>query len=288
MARWLLVDGFNLAFRSFYGMPGLTRADGFPTGAIHGWVRTLWYLSDRMKPDRMAVFFDLDGDARREDLHPEYKAHRTDTPEPLEKQIPYLKALSVAMGYGQFEVSGVEADDLIGASAVRLAREGHEVLIVSADKDLAQCVQDGVEQLLPPPTANPRLGWRRLDAAGVREKFGVHPGQIADYLALVGDTSDNIPGLTGVGPKTAARWLNAYGDLERVIANCGKIKPLRFQAMVHASATRLRGNLALTALDRESDPGPLDPAPVNPLRVIEILEEMGMERACRDARERYS
>jgi len=286
--RWLLVDGFNLAFRSFYGMPELTRSDGFPTGAIHGWVRTFWYLSDRLKPDEIAVFFDLDGDARREALRPEYKEQRSETPEALAAQIPHLKELSEAMGFGRFEVSGVEADDLIGASAVRLAREANEVLIVSADKDLAQCVGKNIEQLLPPPTVNPRLGWRRLNADGVREKFGVRPEQIADYLALVGDSADNIIGIAGVGPKTAARWLNAYGNLERVIENCGMLKPVRFQSIVHEAADHLRENRVLTTLDWECDPGPLKPAPLDSARVLEILGEMEMERACRDARQRYS
>jgi DNA polymerase-1 len=236
----------------------------------------------------MLVFFDLDGDSRRRGLQVDYKANRGETPEPLRKQIPFLKELAEAMGHGRFEVSGVEADDLIGVGARRLAGEGREVLIVSADKDLAQCVGDGIEQLLPPPTANPRLGWRRLDADGVREKFGVHPAQIPDYLALVGDASDNIHGIAGVGPKTAARWLNAYGDLERVIANCGRIKPVRFQSMVHQQAERLLCNLALTTLYWECDPGPLDPVPADPDRVIEILEAMEMDRAVRDARTRYS
>ena len=117
------------------------------------------------------------------------------------------------MGFGQVEKAGVEADDLLAAAAHELVAQGHQVVIVSSDKDLAQCIGSGVTQLLPPPTANPRLGWRMLDEEGVQKKFGVKPAQIPEYLALVGDAADNIKGLPGVGPKTASKWLSAYGSL---------------------------------------------------------------------------
>ena len=199
MAKWLLVDGYNMAFRAFYGMPELTRSDGFPTGALHGWVKTMWKLQDQEKPDAMVVFFDLGGSQDRLALHPEYKAQRKETPEPLEKQIPVIKELTRAMGLIGVELDGVESDDLLAAQARALGKAGHDVLIVSADKDFAQCVDERIKILLPPPTANPKLGWRVLDPAGVVEKFGVPPAQIAEYLALIGDTSDNIPGVNGVG-----------------------------------------------------------------------------------------
>ena len=167
MAKWLLVDGYNMAFRAFYGMPELTRTDGFPTGALHGWVKTMWRLQDQEKPDAMVVFFDLGGSQDRLALHPEYKAQRKETPEPLEKQIPVIKELTRAMGLVGVELDGVESDDLLAAQARLLAKDGHEVLIVSADKDFAQCVDGRIKILLPPPTANPKLGWRVLDPAGV-------------------------------------------------------------------------------------------------------------------------
>jgi DNA polymerase-1 len=153
MAKWLLVDGFNMMFRAFHGLPELTRADGFPTGALHGWVKTLWRLQDLTKPDGMLVFFDLGGAQDRLALHPEYKAHRTEMPEPLQRQIEPIKALTRAMGLVGVEQDGVESDDVLASQAVMLAAAGHEVLIVSSDKDFAQMVGGPIKLLLPPPTA---------------------------------------------------------------------------------------------------------------------------------------
>jgi DNA polymerase-1 len=288
MAKWLLVDGYNLAFRAFYGMPELTRADGFPTGALHGWVKTLWRLQDQMSPDAMLVFFDLGGAQDRLALLPEYKAQRKETPEALEKQIPVIKALTRAMGLVGVELDGVESDDLVASQARVLADAGHEVLIVSADKDFAQCVDDRVKILLPPPTANPKLGWRILDAAGVVEKFGVPPIRIAEYLALIGDTSDNIPGIEGVGPKTAAKWFAEFETLEAIIARAGELKPERFREAVAARAADLRRNLKLTTLSTKSPMlmvGPGEPAPA---KLFALLEAYEMKSTVNDARARYS
>ncbi|MFI5336064.1 MAG: 5'-3' exonuclease H3TH domain-containing protein [Opitutales bacterium] len=288
MAKWLLLDGFNLAFRAFYGMPELTRSDGFPTGALHGWVKTIWRLQDQMSPDAMLVFFDLGGSQDRLALHPEYKAQRKETPEPLEKQIPVIKDLTRAMGLVGVELDGVESDDLLASQARVLANAGHEVLIVSADKDFAQCVDERVKILLPPPTANPKLGWRLLDAAGVVEKFGVPPERIAEYLALIGDTSDNIPGINGVGPKTAAKWFAEHGTLENIIARAGELQPERFRGLVAQSADRLRVNLQLTTLRTKSpllNVGPGEPAPA---RLFALLESLEMKSCAVEARKRYS
>ena len=193
MAKWLLVDGFNVAYRCFFAVPELTRADGFPTNAVHGWVKSLWRLMDQERPAATLVFFDLGGAQDRLVLLPEYKAQREEMPEALVKQLPYIKAVTRAMGLVGVEKAGMESDDLVASQAVRLAAEGHEVLIVSSDKDFAQIVGDRIKMLLPPPSANPKLGWRRLDAAGVKEKFGVPPAQIPDYLALVGDARTIFP-----------------------------------------------------------------------------------------------
>ena len=245
MAKHLLIDGYNLVFRAYYAMPDtLTRADGLPTGAIHGWFSSVWRLLETEKPDNAIVFFDLGGAQRQTALLEEYKANRAAMPDPLRAQIPYIKKLALLMGLGAIERSGVEADDLIATFARRLSDAGDEVRIVSADKDLGQCVAlPNVTQLLPPATANAATGWRVMDEAGVVEKFGVKPSRVPDLLALVGDAADNIPGIDGVGPKTAAKWICQFGNLEGVIDNCGDLKPVRFQQIVYDKRVFLRRNL---------------------------------------------
>jgi len=288
MAKWLLVDGYNMAFRAFYGMPELTRADGFPTGALHGWVKTMWRLQDQEKPDAMLVFFDLGGSQDRLALHPEYKAQRKETPEPLEKQIPIIKELTRAMGLVGVELDGVESDDLVASQARALANAGHDVLIVSADKDFAQCVDERIKLLLPPPTANPKLGWRILDASGVGEKFGVPPAQIAEYLALIGDTSDNIPGIGGVGPKTAVKWFAEFKSLEGIIAHAAQLKPERFGPVVASEAVKLRMNLKLTTLRTESPLPHVAPGEPAAAKIFALLESLEMRSSLAEAKTRYT
>ncbi len=245
----LLLDGYNLAYRSFYAVPMLTRSDGFPTNAVHGWIRTLWKLNDIYTPDEMLVFFDLDRSAYRLDLLPEYKANRSATPAEFKEQVEPIKAITRALGYSIIERKGIEADDLIMALGVYLNDVGHEVYMVSADKDLAQVIRPGLLQLLPPSTANPRLGWRIMNEEGVREKFGVASNQIVDYLALIGDSSDNIQGIPGVGPKTALKWLLEYSSLDGILNAIDGLKPERFRGIVKENKDRLMRNRQLIRLD---------------------------------------
>jgi len=286
--KYILVDGFNLVYRCFFAIPELTRADGFPTNALHGWVKSLWKIADQERPYAMVVFFDLGGSEDRLALHPEYKAQREEMPEALVKQLPHVKSLTQAMGLGGIESHGVESDDLLASEAVGLARAGHEVLIVSSDKDFAQIVSAQITMMLPPPTANPKLGWRRLDEAGVREKFGVPPAQMADYLALVGDTSDNIRGIDGVGPKTAAKWLAQFKGVEEVIARAGELQPERFRAIVAADADRLRLNLKLVTLNLALPMVSAEKREPNLPALLKILEEMEMKSTVIEARTRYT
>src|SRR5690606_12430818 len=204
-----------------------------------------------------------------------------------EQQIPVLKELTRAMGLVGVEQDGVESDDLLASEAVALAAAGHEVLVVSADKDFAQIVNDRIRMLLPPPTANPKLGWRTLDAAGVEAKFGVPPSGIVDYLALVGDASDNIPGLPGVGPKTAAKWLLEYGSLEGLLNAADTVKPERFREVVAARAEDLRRNQKLTTLNLGLPVQPGTPTAPNVAEILRILETMEMKGALAEARRRY-
>ena len=270
-------------------MPELTREDGFPTSVVHGWIRTVWMLEDQQNPDCILAFFDLGPSTARSELQSDYKANRGETPEALEQQMPYVKNLTLALGIPVIEQAGIEADDLMAASALSLAQRGDDALLVSADKDLGQIVQPGIRQLLPPPTANPRLGWRELDESGVEEKFKVKADQIPDYLALVGDSSDNIPGLAGCGPKTAAKWLQEHGDLETIIKNANYLKPPRFQEKVIREAENLRRNLQMVTLDLDQAIPAIEEDPREPdiEAAADILEELEMKKAARDVRERY-
>lgn len=286
--KWLLVDGFNLAYRCFHALPELTSSTGRPTGALHGWVKSLWKLIDQEKPDATLVFFDLGESQDRLKLLADYKAQRKPMPDPLRQQIDPIKQLTRAMGLAGIEVEGVESDDLLASEAVKLARSGHEIVIVSSDKDFAQIVDDRIRIMLPPPSANPKLGWRLLDAAGVQEKFGVPPVQIAHYLALVGDTSDNIPGLDGVGPKTAAKWLaECGGTVEGVIARAAELKPERFRAAVAESAERLRVNLRLTTLNLALPEVKPEWRTPQPEELFRLLDEFEMRTTGVEARRRY-
>jgi DNA polymerase-1 len=243
---------------------------------------------DQEKPDHTVVFFDLGGAQDRLALHPEYKAQRKEMPEELAQQIPYVKSLTISLGLAAVEQNGVESDDLLASCAVRCAAQGDEVLIVSSDKDFAQIVSDRIKLLLPPPSAQPKLGWRRLDALGVQEKFGVLPSQIADYLALMGDASDNIPGLSGVGPKTAAKWLASHGSLEGLIAAADTIEPERFRVPLREAAERLRLNLRLTTLNLQLSLPELRQGEPNLTTLFDTLGAMEMRTTLEEARSRYT
>ena len=286
MAKYLLLDGYNLAFRAFYAMPELTRADGTPTGALHGWIKALWKVEDLEGPATTVVYFDEGGAAEREAILESYKANRTEMPEALEAQMPLIREVTALMGIPLHSQHGIEADDLIAAAALMLVERGDEAVIVSADKDLGQVLRPGIVQLLPAPTANPKLGWRRRDAADLEAKLGVTPAQVPDYLALIGDTSDNIPGLAGVGPKTAAKWLREYGSLDGIIANAAHLNP-RFREKVPAEANHLRQNLKLVTLSPDVCVPEPQPGTVDGPALLAFLETMEMAQATKQATERY-
>ena len=288
MANILLCDGHNLAFRSFYGIRELNRSDGFPTNMVHGWVKSFWKLEDEFNPNQIHVFFDLGGATKREELLPSYKENRGLPPEGFLDQLEWIKKLSEAFGYGVYEKKGLEADDLI-ASAVRILKEKllEEVLIVSADKDLAQLVAPKIKQLLPPPTANPRLGWRILDVDGVIEKFGVPPSRILDYLSIIGDHSDNIPGLAGVGPKTATKWLTEYDNLENIIQNAGRISPKRFCSIIYEERELLRRNRSLVELESNVELKLVSSISPDVDKIKEIFTELEMKQSLMEVDKRY-
>ena len=287
MSKTFLCDGHNLAFRAFYGIRELTRSDGFPTNMIHGWLRSFWRLEDDFKPDQIWVFFDLGGCHKREKILPEYKANRGVPPDGFTEQLEWVKKLTLSMGYGFGEEEGREADDLIAAKVGELSGDS-ELVIVSADKDLGQLVKPEVSQLLPPPTANPRIGWRLLDEKGVEEKFGIPPRLLLDYLSIIGDQSDNITGLNGVGPKTAVKWLNAWGSLDEIIANAGRISPKRFGSIIYENRDLLNRNRELIKLDDTIHNGGIAPREPNVDGINQILDAMEMTKSLDEVRKRYS
>ena len=287
MSKTFLCDGHNLAFRAFYGIRELSRSDGFPTNMIHGWLRSFWRLEDDFKPDQIWVFFDLGGCHKREKILPEYKGNRGVPPDGFTVQLEWVKKLTLSMGYGFGEEEGREADDLIAAKVGELSGDS-ELVIVSADKDLGQLVKPGVSQLLPPPTANPRIGWRLLDEKGVEEKFGIPPRLLLDYLSIIGDQSDNITGLNGVGPKTAVKWLNAWGSLDEIIANAGRISPKRFGSIIYENRDLLNRNRELIKLDDTIHNGGIAPREPNVDGINQILYAMEMTKSLDEVRKRYS
>jgi DNA polymerase-1 len=212
----LLVDGSSYLYRAFHALPPLTNTQGEPTGAVLGVLNMLNKLLKEESPERVAVVFDAPGRTFRDDLFDQYKAHRPPMPDDLRSQVQPLLDAVAAMGLPLLRIAGVEADDVIGTLASQAAAAGRDVLISTGDKDMAQLV--GPRISLVNTMSN-----TRLDRAGVKAKFDVYPEQIVDYLALVGDSSDNIPGVTGVGPKTAAKWLNQYQTLDALIGHAGAI-----------------------------------------------------------------
>ena len=213
----ILIDGSSWLFRAYHALPPLSNSKNEPTGAIYGMGNMLKRLIKDYAPERIAVIFDAPGRNFRHDWYPEYKANRSETPEDLSAQYAPIVEMIEAMGLPVISIPGVEADDVIGTLARQAAASGEAVLIVTGDKDMAQLVDARVALLDTMKNV-------RLDAAGVVEKFGVPPERIVDYLALMGDTSDNIPGVMGVGPKTAAKWLNEFGTLDAIIARADEVK----------------------------------------------------------------
>ncbi len=213
----ILVDGSSYLYRAFHAMPSLTTSKQEPTGAVYGVVNMLRSLLREYDPERIAVVFDARGKTFRDDLYADYKANRPPMPEELARQIEPLHEIVQAMGLPLLVVPGVEADDVIGTLARRASAKGMPVVISTGDKDMAQLVDDHV--VLINTMTN-----TRMDRDGVIEKFGVPPDRIVDYLALVGDSSDNIPGVPKVGPKTALKWLDAYGSLDAIVEHAGEIK----------------------------------------------------------------
>lgn len=236
MKKLYLVDGANLVFRAFYAIRGLSNSKGFPTNALYGFAQMLLKLIKDEKPDYLAVVFDTPEPTFRDEMYEEYKAGRKEPPDELAQQFPYVMPLVEALGIPHIELPGYEADDLIGTIAKKYAGTGCDVVMVSGDKDFMQLVGDHISIL-------DTMKDRRIGPKEVEERFGVGPERVIDVLGLAGDSSDNIPGLPGVGPKTATKLIQEFGSIDELIAHADKLKP--------AIRAKLEDNLDLLKLSRD-------------------------------------
>lgn len=219
-----LFDGSAFLYRSFFALPPLTTSSGFPTGAIYGFLRSILAILKTEKPNYMAIAFDLPAPTQRKLAYSEYKSKRPPTPDPLKVQIPVIKELINLLGIKLLEMPGYEADDLIACLTQKAKREGFRVKIYSPDKDVLQLVEGSQVVVINP------ISEEVFDENKVIEKFGVPPQKLADYLALVGDKTDNIEGVKGVGPKTAINLINTFGSVENILARWDEFKRLFPQA----------------------------------------------------------
>ena len=241
-----LIDGHSLTFKAYYAIRGLTGPRGNPTGAVFGFLRMLLKFVDEFAPPCLAVVFDTGRPTFRQELYPAYKANREAPPPDFGDQMGTIYALLAAMGIATYQLDGYEADDLLATMAAQNAAAGGDAYILSADKDLLQLVDDRITVLRPGLDAI-----RRCDAAAVREILGVAPGQVCDYLALVGDSSDNIPGVPGIGPKTAVTLLDQFGTLEQLLERAAEVSRPKTREALLANADRARLARQLATVARE-------------------------------------
>jgi len=263
--RLLLVDGHYYAYRSFFAIRGLTNSRGEPTNAVFGFVKALRKMLADVKPDAAAVVWDAGLPERRMELLPTYKQQREETPGDLEVQFPVIEEAVTALGLRNVSLAGHEADDLIASYAAAARRAQGRVVIATNDKDIYALVGEAVEIYSTNKTdlKNPQDGFALLGPAEVEAKWGVPPGRIPDVLALTGDAVDNIPGVEGVGPKTAAKLVREHGAVTGLAANPSVIGNEKLRAKVEAAAERLRDNLELVRLDEDL---PL-PVPAEDLKI---------------------
>ena len=246
--RIFIIDGSSYLYRAYHAMPPLTTSSGQPTGAIKGVTNMLMTLKKDSEGSPIVVIFDAKGKTFRNDVYKEYKANRPPMPDDLREQLVPLKDICRAIGFPLIEIEGVEADDVI-ATVVKIAKQkNYKTVISSLDKDLMQLVEDPVSTIMNTMTH------QIFNEEKVFEKFGVMPNQIRDMLALVGDTSDNIPGVPKVGQKTAAKWLSEYGNLEGVKSNADSIKGVVGENL-RSSLDDLDRNVELVSLKEDVEIG---------------------------------
>lgn len=289
--KLVLLDVAGYIYQGFHAIPPIVRpSDQMPCNAIQHFTKTLWKIKRRHKlhPDlkdaatHMVAIFDASGDNWRHDIYPDYKANRPPSPEALSVQKPFFREAAKAFNIPVVELAGYEADDLVATYAQRGRDEGYEVVIVSGDKDLMQLVRPGVTIFNP-------FKWQVIGEFEVIEKFGVPPHLVLDAQAMIGDSTDNIPGVPGIGQKTAAELLKQYGTLDEILACAEMIpQPKRRQSLIEcANQARMSRTLAWLADDAPID-DPIESFEVrdmDPTMVLEFLEEMEFESLANEYRE---
>lgn len=257
--RLVLVDGSGYIFRAYHALPPLTRADGVAVGAVYGFTTMLMKLRETYAKDRLVVIFDASRHSFRNEIYSEYKAHRPPAPEDLVPQFALVREATRALNIPAIELEMVEADDLIASYAVAARKEAMEVVIISSDKDLMQLIRDGVSMLDP-------MKQKNIGEKEVLEKFGVSPEKVIEVQALIGDSVDNVPGVPGIGPKTAAELIGQFGNLENLLANLDQIKqPKRREVLTaHAENARLSRRLVELKCD-VALPSPLSDFNIHPV-----------------------
>ena len=239
-----IIDGTAFLYRAFYAIRGLSAPDGTPTNAVFGFTNMLLKLIRARKPEALAVAFDAGGKTHRHELYAQYKAQRPETPEELKSQFPLAHRMLEAMNVPVFSIRGVEADDILATLAQREKKKGHAVFIVSSDKDMLQLVDDQVRIYDPMKDVE-------TDAQGVEKRLGVPPGRVTEYMALVGDASDNIPGIKGIGDKTARALLEQFGSLEEMFEHAGEIEKPRIRKLVSEGVEAAHLSMELVEIMRD-------------------------------------
>ena len=263
--RLLLVDGHYYAYRSFFAIQGLKNSKGEPTNAVFGFVKALRKMLSDLKPDLAAVIWDAGLPQRRMELLPTYKQQREETPDDLETQLPVIEEAVAALGAHNISLEGHEADDLIAAYAAAARKEKADVIIATNDKDIYALVdaRTRIYTTNKSDVGESKDGFALLGAAEVEAKWGVPPQLIPDVLALTGDSVDNIPGVEGVGPKTAAKLVLEHGSVTKLLGRISAVKNEKLRAKLEAATQRVRDNMELVRLDEKL---PL-PLPVKNLRI---------------------
>ncbi|MBI3268705.1 MAG: DNA polymerase I [Planctomycetes bacterium] len=279
MPRLFLIDGSGYVHRAFHAVTGLTNDQGLPTGAVHGYGQMVLRILKEERPDFLAVVFDEPGPTFRDAIDPQYKANRPPLAEELSVQFPYIFRLTDALGVTRLSLAGYEADDLLATVALEAEKRGHEVVVVTSDKDLTQVVTERVTLL-------DTMDNRRTGIPEVKEKFGVEPSRVREVQALMGDSVDNVPGVPGVGAKTATRLIQEHGSVEELLAHLDKLKPGKVRSSLEAHAEDARRSLKLVTLCTQVplafDIEAWAPRPPDATTLRPLVDELGLTRLARE------